>query len=307
MKIIHTLSQFQRADAEPYLRLMRIDRPVGVLLLLWPTLAALWIAADGLPPIHLILVFVLGTFLMRAAGCVINDYADRKLDGAVRRTASRPLATGEVSEQAAMVLFCTLAFFACVLLLFLNDLARWLAIAGLAIAMLYPFTKRWTYMPQVVLGAAFSWGILMAFASIQNEIRPTAWLMFVASVQWIVAYDTLYAMVDREDDLKIGIKSTAILFGTADRLMVGILQASNLVTLTLLGNRLDYGAAYYASLAAVLGLFVHQQILIQRRNPAACFEAFGNNVWVGFALFAGVVVQTMFGTLINDWLSALVG
>lgn len=285
---------------------MRIDRPVGVLLLLWPTLAALWVAADGLPPIGLMVVFAAGTFVMRAAGCVINDYADRELDGAVTRTAMRPLATGAISEQAALVLFCILAFLALSLLLFLNELARWLAVAGLGIAVAYPFMKRWTHMPQVILGAAFSWGIIMAFAAVQNQVAAAGWLLFVASVLWIVAYDTLYAMVDRDDDLKIGIKSTAILFGSADRLMVGILQASTLITLLLLGNKLSYGPLYQLALVVISCLFIYQQQLIRQRQPNACFKAFANNVWVGFTLLGGVILQTMLGAeldaLLGRWL-----
>ena len=306
MKTYPFLTPHQRANVEPYLQLMRVDRPVGVLLLLWPTLAALWVAADGLPPVGLIVIFSLGTFLMRAAGCVINDYADRNLDGAVSRTAARPLATGAVGEQAALILFCGLAFLALTLLLFLNDLARWLAVAGLTIAMVYPFMKRWTYMPQVVLGAAFSWGIVMAFAAVQGKVIAEGWLLFVASLLWIVAYDTLYAMVDRDDDLKIGIKSTAILFGSADRLMVGILQASTVITLALLGNKLGYGPLFHAALFVIAALFVYQQRLIREREPAACFKAFGNNVWVGFTLLMGVVLQTTFGAdlteLLKGWL-----
>lgn len=306
MKTNQIIEHARRVDLQPYLRLMRIDRPVGVLLLLWPTLASLWVAADGLPPVSLIVVFAAGTFVMRAAGCVINDYADRHLDGAVARTAARPLATGAVSEQAALVLFCILAFLALTLLLFLNDMARWLAVAGLAIAMIYPFMKRWTYLPQVVLGAAFSWGIVMAFAAVQNQVTPAGWLLFVASVLWIVAYDTLYAMVDREDDLKIGIKSTAILFGNADRLMVGVLQASTLVCLALLGAKLSYGPLFHLALGGIVGLFIHQQRLIRKREPAGCFTAFANNVWVGFTLLIGVILQTALGArleaLLAGWL-----
>lgn len=284
---------------------MRIDRPVGVLLLLWPTLAALWMAADGTPPLGLVAVFTLGAVLMRAAGCVINDFADRNVDGAVRRTAARPLATGTVSPRAALVLFATLSVLAATLLPFLNELARWLAVAGIAIAATYPFTKRWTHMPQVVLGAAFSWGIVMAFAAVTGEVASSGWLMFVASVLWIVAYDTLYAMVDREDDIRVGIKSTAILFGNADRFMIGVLQASTLITLLLLADKLSYGILFDGSLVAITLLFAYQQRLIVKREPEGCFRAFANNVWVGFALFAGVVLQTTFGASIESLPPAL--
>jgi 4-hydroxybenzoate polyprenyltransferase len=289
---------------QPYLQLMRIDRPVGVLLLLWPTLAALWIATEGRPPIDLILVFASGTLLMRAAGCVINDYADREFDGLVERTANRPLATGAISTQAALTLFCALALLALALLFFVNELTRWLALGGMAIATVYPFMKRWTYLPQVVLGAAFSWGIVMAFAAVQNRVPSSGWLLFVASVLWIVAYDTLYAMVDRDDDLKIGIKSTAILFGTADRLMIGILQVCTLICLALLAGKLGYGPAYHTALAVIGGLFIHQQLLIKRRQPSACFKAFTNNVWVGFTFLVGVVLQTTLGAHLDALLEA---
>ena len=297
MKTIEALGWVRHEDLQPYLQLMRIDRPVGVLLLLWPTLAALWMAADGTPPLGLVAVFALGAFLMRAAGCVINDFADRNVDGAVQGTAARPLATGTVSPRAALVLFA--------LLLFLNELARWLAVAGIVIAATYPFTKRWTHMPQVVLGAAFSWGIVMAFAAVTGEVASSGWLMFVASVLWIVAYDTLYAMVDREDDIRVGIKSTAILFGNADRFMIGVLQASTLITLLLLADKLSYGILFDGSLVAITLLFAYQQRLIVKREPEGCFRAFANNVWVGFALFVGVVLQTTFGASIESLPPAL--
>ncbi len=305
MKTIEALGWVRHEDLQPYLQLMRIDRPVGVLLLLWPTLAALWMAANGTPPLGLVAVFTLGAFLMRAAGCVINDFADRNVDGAVQRTAARPLATGTVSPRAALVLFATLSVLAATLLPFLNELARWLAVAGIAIAATYPFTKRWTHMPQVVLGAAFSWGIVMAFAAVTGEVASSGWLMFVASVLWIVAYDTLYAMVDREDDIRVGIKSTAILFGNADRFMIGVLQASTLITLLLLADKLSYGILFDGSLVAITLLFAYQQRLIVKREPEGCFRAFANNVWVGFALFAGVVLQTTFGASIESLPPAL--
>ncbi len=277
--------------AQLYLRLMRFDRPVGTLLLLWPTLAALWIGAEGEPPLSIAIIFVLGTVVMRAAGCVINDYADRHLDAHVERTRDRPLATKDVTEHEALALFAVLLAFALLLILFLNPLTQLLAFGGAAIATLYPFMKRWTYLPQVVLGAAFSWGIVMAFAATSGQLSDDAWLMFIASVMWIVAYDTLYAMVDREDDLRIGIKSTAILFGKADRAMIAILQASTIACLILLGLQLHYGIAYFAGIAVGAVLFVHQQRLIRDRRTPHCFAAFRNNVWVGFALFAGTVIQ----------------
>lgn len=284
-----------------YLVLMRLDRPVGSLLLLWPTLAALWIAADGIPPLTMIIVFTLGTLVMRSAGCVMNDYADREVDRHVERTRNRPLATGLISKFEALLVLAGLCTVALLLLVFLNPLTRWLAVAGLAIAMFYPFMKRWTYLPQVVLGAAFSWGMIMAFAAIQEEVPAVGWLLFVASVLWIVAYDTLYAMVDREDDIRVGIKSTAILFGNADRTMVGLLQLSALFALVMLGEQLEYWIFYQLGLIAVAGLFIYQQYLIRNRNREACFQAFANNVWVGFALFLGVVLELS----LTQWLAAL--
>lgn len=280
------------ASAGPYLRLMRLDRPVGTLLLLWPTLAALWLAADGLPPWHLVVIFALGTLIMRSAGCVINDYADRDWDRHVERTAERPLTTGSIDTRSALLLFAGLSALALLLLVFLNAATRWLAVGGFLIAVTYPFMKRWTHLPQVVLGAAFSWGLLMAYTSIQGSVPREAWLLFIASVLWIVAYDTMYAMVDRDDDLQVGIKSTAILFGSADRLMVAMLQAGALASLALLGAVRGFGLAYHLALVAMFGLFCYQHVLIRERDPQGCLRAFLNNTWVGFAFFAGVVLET---------------
>ncbi len=270
---------------------MRLDRPVCSLLLLWPTLAALWMAAGDLPPISLIVIFTLGTFLMRSAGCVINDYADRNMDGAVERTKERPLATGAISEKQAMLLFFGLVVCAGVLVLFLNQESQWLAVAGLGVAALYPFMKRWTHLPQVILGMAFSWGILMAWTATGTGLNNEAFLMFIGSLLWIVAYDTMYAMVDREDDLRVGIKSTAILFGDLDRVMIGVLQTSALVAFLMLGLRLEYQHAYYIGLAVAAGLFIYQQYLIRNRSRDGCFAGFVNNIQVGFALFCGTVIE----------------
>ena len=275
----------------PYLRLMRIDRPVGTLLLLWPTLAALWLAAQGMPPIGILAAFVVGTFLARSAGCVINDIADRNLDAHVARTRDRPLATAEVSLTGALVLLAMLASACLVVVLTLNRLAQALALGGALVATVYPFLKRWTHLPQAALGVAFSWGIPMAFAAVNGSVGGAAWLLFAASLVWIVAYDTIYAMVDRDDDVRIGIKSAAILFGRADRLIVAGLQLVALVLLLGLGTALTLGPAYYLALAAIGGLFGYQQWLIRRREREPCFRAFGNNVWVGFALFAGTVLH----------------
>ena len=275
----------------PYLRMMRVDRPVGTLLLLWPTLAALWLAADGVPPVGILAAFVVGTFLARSAGCVINDIADRKLDAHVARTRDRPLATGEVSLPAALVLLAILAVACLAIVLTLNRLAQALTLGGALVAAVYPFLKRWTHWPQAALGIAFSWGIPMAFAAVNGAVSGAAWLLFAASLVWIVAYDTMYAMVDRDDDLGVGIKSTAILFGRADRLIVAVLQLVVLLMLLGLGTVLALGPAYYMAVVVIGGLFVYQQRLIRGRERDRCFRAFGNNVWVGFALFAGTVVH----------------
>jgi len=270
---------------------MRLDRPVGSLLLLWPTLAALWMASAGLPHLGLLVIFILGTFVMRSAGCVINDYADREVDGSVERTKDRPLATGVISPREALMLFAGLVAIAGVLVLFLNRQTQLLSVGGLLVAATYPFMKRWTYLPQAVLGAAFSWGILMAWTATETGLNAHAGLLFVGSLMWIVAYDTMYAMVDREDDLKIGVKSTAILFGDLDRLMVGVLQVATLATWWLLGNALEYQHAYFVGLVVAAGLFVYQQYLIRRRDRDGCFKAFVNNIQVGFALFLGTVIE----------------
>ena len=283
-------SALKRAAA-PYLALMRIDRPVGTLLLLWPTLAALWLAAEGAPPPGILAAFVAGTFLARSAGCVINDIADRKFDGRVQRTRSRPLVTGEVSLGNAWVVLALLALACLAVVLTLNPLTRLLALAGAAVAAIYPFFKRWTNWPQAALGIAFSWGIPMAFAAVNGSVGATAWLFFAASLVWIVAYDTIYAMVDRDDDIRIGVRSTAVLFGRADRVVVGALQLSAVGLLLLLGMRSNLGAAYYLAVAVAAALLMVQQWLIRDRQRELCLRAFGNNVWVGFALFAGMVVH----------------
>lgn len=270
---------------------MRLDRPVGTLLLLWPTLAALWAASGGLPRLDLLAVFAIGTLVMRSAGCVVNDIADRDFDGHVARTRDRPLASGRVTLQAALILLATLLLVAASLLLFLNPLTGWLSLVGLALALSYPFFKRFTHLPQVPLGAAFSWAMILAFAAVQETVPEAAWLMFVGSLLWIVAYDTYYAMVDRPDDLRVGIKSTAILFGAADRLIIGALQTLALLAFYLAGQSLDYGVVYQTGLAAMAGLFVYQYWLTRNRDAATCFAAFKNNIWAGFALFLGTALE----------------
>ncbi|MDO8342928.1 MAG: 4-hydroxybenzoate octaprenyltransferase [Cellvibrio sp.] len=277
-----------------YWRLMRMDRPIGTLLLLWPTLWSLWIAAKGVPSIKNLVIFVLGVIVMRAAGCVINDFADRKIDGRVERTKDRPLATGAVSSREALGLFAALCLIAFTLVLFTDPFTIKLSVGGLILAFCYPFMKRHTHLPQVVLGAAFAWGIPMAYAAEAGKLHEGMWLIYIAVVLWTVAYDTFYAMVDRDDDLKIGVKSTAILFGEQDRLMTGVLQVMCLYALLLVGNRFELGTFYYLGLAVAAGLFVYQQWLIRFRARAACFKAFLNNNWVGVAVFVGIVMDYSF-------------
>jgi 4-hydroxybenzoate polyprenyltransferase len=277
--------------APSYWRLMRMDRPIGTLLLLWPTLWALWIAAKGVPSIKNLVIFVLGVIVMRAAGCVINDFADRNIDGRVKRTQDRPLATGRVSGREAIALFITLSLVAFGLVLMTDPLTIKLSVGGLVLAFCYPFMKRHTHLPQVVLGAAFAWGIPMAYAAEAGELSRHMWVIYLAVVLWTVAYDTFYAMVDRDDDIKIGVKSTAILFGEQDRLITGALQLMTLYALMLVGNRFELGGFYYAGLAIAAGLFTYQQWLIRFRARAACFKAFLNNNWVGLAIFAGIAAD----------------
>lgn len=275
------------------LQLIRFDKPIGTLLLLWPTLWALWIAAEGRPEYGLVAIFVMGTFLTRSAGCVINDLADRHLDGAVARTNARPLVTGAVSEREAKVLFVVLMLLALVLVLFTNTLTILLSVAAVALASCYPYMKRHTHLPQVVLGAAFSWGIPMAFAAQSNALPPALWLLYLGNLLWTVAYDTKYAMVDREDDLKIGIKSSAILFGRHDRLIIAVLQLASLFCLYLAGQSFNLGHYYNGSLVVAALLFGYHHYLIRERSPADCFKAFLHNNWVGMVIFAGIVLDYM--------------
>ncbi|AEW71698.1 MULTISPECIES: 4-hydroxybenzoate octaprenyltransferase [Enterobacter] len=274
-----------------YHRLMRTDKPIGALLLLWPTLWALWVATPGVPPLWILGVFIAGVWLMRAAGCVVNDYADRKFDGHVKRTAHRPLPSGQVTEKEARTLFIVLVLLSFLLVLTLNTMTILLSVAALALAWVYPFMKRYTHLPQVVLGAAFGWSIPMAFAAVSESVPLSCWLMFLANILWAVAYDTQYAMVDRDDDLKIGIKSTAILFGRHDKLIIGILQVAVLALMVTIGylNGLNW-AFYWAVLVAGM-LFVYQQKLIAKREREACFKAFMNNNYVGLVLFLGLAMS----------------
>lgn len=272
-------------------RLMRTDKPIGALLLLWPTLWALWVATPGVPPLWILLVFVAGVWLMRAAGCVVNDYADRKFDGHVKRTANRPLPSGAVTENEARVLFVVLVVLAFALVLTLNTMTILLSVAALLLAWVYPFMKRYTHLPQVVLGAAFGWSIPMAFAAVSESVPLSCWVMFLANILWAVAYDTQYAMVDRDDDLKIGIKSTAILFGRHDKLIIGILQVAVLALMVAIGALNGLGWQFYGAVIIAGALFIYQQKLIVNRDRDACFKAFMNNNYVGLVLFIGLAAS----------------
>ena len=272
-------------------RLRRTDKPIGALLLLWPTLWALWVATPGVPPLWILLVFVAGVWLMRAAGCVVNDYADRKFDGHVKRTANRLLPSGAVTENEARVLFVVLVVLAFALVLTLNTMTILLSVAALLLAWVYPFMKRYTHLPQVVLGAAFGWSIPMAFAAVSESVPLSCWVMFLANILWAVAYDTQYAMVDRDDDLKIGIKSTAILFGRHDKLIIGILQVAVLALMVAIGALNGLGWQFYGAVIIAGALFVYQQKLIVNRDRDACFKAFMNNNYVGLVLFIGLAAS----------------
>ena len=274
-----------------YALLARMHQPIGSLLLLWPTLWALWIAGAGEPDPAVVLVFVAGVFVMRSAGCVMNDFADRGIDPHVRRTMNRPIVSGRVTPREALGVFAALCVVGFALVLTLNRLTVMYSFAAVALAASYPFMKRWTHLPQVHLGVAFGWGIPMAFAALANEVPPLAWLLLTGVVAWAVAYDTMYAMVDREDDVRIGVKSSAILFGDADRFFVGVSQVAVLAVLFLAGRQAGLGALHDVATALAALLFVYQQHLIRDRVPAACFRAFLNNNWVGAVVFAGIVAD----------------
>lgn len=274
-----------------YSQLMRLHRPIGILLLLWPTLSALWIAAEGWPNLTVLFVFVLGVIIMRSAGCVINDYADREVDGLIERTSTRPLITGAVTAKQALKLFAGLGLTAFLLVLLLNKLTIMLSVVGLFLAATYPFMKRYTHLPQVYLGAAFGWAIPMAFAAQTNSIPAIAWLLFLANILWATLYDTFYAMADREEDIRAGVKSTAILFGEDDRIIIAVLQISFIAIMILIGSNLSMGISYYLGVVLAAALFVYQQKITENRLPAQCMHAFLNNNWVGAALFAGIVIH----------------
>jgi 4-hydroxybenzoate polyprenyltransferase len=275
-----------------YARLMRLHRPIGTFLLLWPTLWALWIAADGQPDPLVVAVFVAGVVLMRSAGCVVNDYADRDFDPFVARTRDRPIAAGRVSPREALALFAALCLVAFGLVLLMNRLTVLLSVAAVALAITYPFMKRYHHLPQVHLGVAFGWAVPMAFTAETGTWPPAvAWVLLAAVVLWAVAYDTLYAMVDRDDDLRIGVKSTAILFASADRAVVAGVHATVLALLAVVGQLADLRWPYYAGLAVAAALAVYQLWITRDRDPQRCFRAFLNNNWYGAAVFAGVVAS----------------
>jgi 4-hydroxybenzoate polyprenyltransferase len=284
-------NMLQTSKGRALLDLIRFDKPIGTLLLLWPTLWALWIAAEGPPPVGLLVIFAVGTFLMRSAGCIVNDLADRNLDGGVTRTSGRPLVTGAVSVKEATTFFLLLMALAFALVLLTNPLTVKLSFVGALLASIYPLMKRITHLPQLVLGLAFSWGIPMAFAAVSGELPVGLWLLVAANFLWTVVYDTKYAMVDREDDLVVGIKSTAILFGRADRVIIALLQVACLACWWLAGNHFELGAIYRVSLLVVVGLFGYHLYLIRNQDRDACFRAFRHNNWVGLTVFLGIALD----------------
>jgi 4-hydroxybenzoate polyprenyltransferase len=271
--------------------LIRLNKPIGILLLMWPTLWALWIAGNGQPAWQIVLIFMLGVALMRSAGCAINDYADRKIDGHVTRTRERPIASGLVSGKEAIGVFVLLCLLAFSLLFFLNWQTMLLSIGAVILAAGYPFMKRYTHLPQVVLGAAFGWAVPMAFMAVTESLPPVAWVLFAATLLWALIYDTQYAMVDREDDLKIGVKSTAILFGRYDLLIIGLLQLMLMGLLILTGVMAARGWVYYLGLVAGVGFFAYQLFISRNREPKACFEAFLNNNHFGMVVFLGLMLD----------------
>lgn len=278
---------------QAYIHLTRIDRPIGIYLVLWPALWALWLAADGMPPISILLIFILGAVLMRSAGCVINDYADRDFDGHVERTANRPLASGALTGKEALRFFALLCLMAFGLVLFLNPYTIALSFVALGLAALYPFMKRHTHWPQAFLGAAFAWAIPMGFAAIQNDIPNAAWLVFVITMIWALVYDTAYAVGDKEDDLKIGVKSTAILFGEKVQPIIGFFQLLMLAGFVWMGVLFELHWLYYSSVAVVAGLFVYHQHLLSLKEAGKAFQMFLHNHWVGLVILVGIAADTM--------------
>lgn len=276
------------SHSSPMLRLMRFDKPIGILLCLWPTLWALWLATNGHPPLKIVIVFILGVVVMRAAGCVINDIADRKFDGLVNRTKNRPLVTGEVSTQKALVLFSVLCFIALCLVLNLNFFTIKLSVVGLLLAVAYPFTKRFLPFPQFILGMAFNWSIPMAFAATTNTVPPLAWCLYATTLLWTVIYDTQYAMVDQQDDLQIGINSTAIWFGDNIIFILDILHIVILIGFAVIGWKAQMAFPFWIALFVAGLLAVYQHTLVVSKQAQACFKAFLNNNWYGAVLFLGI-------------------
>jgi 4-hydroxybenzoate polyprenyltransferase len=283
-----------RERLHQYYYLTRLDRPIGIFLLLWPTLWALWIASEGRPSLLVLFVFIMGVVLMRSAGCVINDYADRKIDPHVERTRQRPIASGKVKPKEALFVFVVLCLVAFGLVLLMNRFTIYLSIGGVILAAIYPFMKRYTHLPQIVLGMAFAWSIPMAFAAQTGEVHRIAWLIYAVTVVWAVIYDTMYAMADREEDLKIGVKSTAILFGDADKTILLILQVLMFIGLLLLGQKLNLNWLYYVFLVPAAAFAGYQQYLIRNREPVKCFQAFLNNNWLGVMVFFGIVTSYVY-------------
>lgn len=277
-----------------YAQLMRLHRPIGILLLLWPTLWALWIASNGHPDLLISIVFILGVILMRSAGCVINDYADRNIDPHIQRTSDRPLAAGRVTEREAIILFIVLCLIAFGLVLLMNWLTIALSIIAAILAATYPFMKRYTHLPQIYLGIAFGFSIPMAFAAQTNSIPIIAWWLFIINILWTVAYDTMYAMADREEDLKIGVKSTAVLFGKADKAIIATLQITTLILLYWIGDNLKFNQIYFIGLLIAASLMIYQQWLIKDRKAGQCFQAFLNNNWFGATIFMGIAAHYYF-------------
>ena len=274
-----------------YFRLMRLDKPIGIYLLLWPALWALFLAADGWPRLDLIIIFVLGVTIMRSAGCVINDYADRKIDKLIERTQHRPITSGEITAKSALILFFILMLIAFGLVLMTNSLTIQLAFIAAGLAILYPFTKRWTHLPQFVLGLAFAMSVPMAFAATNGSVPVGAWWVFVATVIWTVIYDTMYAMADREEDLKIGVKSTAVLFAKFDKLLIGLLQICLLLVLIKISEIFNLGVFYDISLILTAFLMIYHQKMIKNREKIACFDAFLHNNFIGMVIFIGIALS----------------
>ena len=285
-----------------YWTLIRGDRPIGWLLLLWPTWWGLWLAAEGVPPLWTLFVFSAGVWLTRSAGCVVNDYADRWLDGQVERTRHRPLATGAIRGREALALFAVLMLVAFALAMTLNRLTVYLSFIGIALAMSYPYLKRYTYLPQVYLGVAFGWGIPMAFAAVRGEVPPIAWVLYAANIFWATAYDTWYAMVDREDDIAAGARSTAILFGDIDLIAQGVLYALMFAALAVVGVRADFGTIYWSALALAALLVAYEFAVARHRDRDGCFRAFLHNHWVGATIFVGIALDYAWGPWLTAWM-----